>query len=202
MKGWKYSNSGALYIDLDNMNTTQFQPLKGMTGWMVKINGKLRRRGGSSVHPDGEGCLSGWVTLWSLVSKQIRVKTSTGGEQFDQVCGINMLLKPVFARLCPSVPPAPPNNDWYNLLFPSQRCTPCYCWLTAGLAESVVGVCACVWLAGTPACSASGWFACRLASAAVREHFFKLDYHTTKWNDNYIKFPSFSFLSINSFSKS
>lgn len=87
----------------------EFYPLgKGRNEWMGRWNEwKIMAhddwRDGSSPLPDGEGCLSGWVTVWSLVSKQIRVKTSTRGGQRDEVCGINMLLKRVFARLCPYV---------------------------------------------------------------------------------------------------
>lgn len=107
------------------LRISAFYGEQGMTRWRLEMNGKWWWSDGDSLLPDGEGCLSGWVTLWALVSKQIRVKTSTRGEQLDEVCGINMLLKPVFARLCPSVPPARPDNDWYNLLFPGQQCTAC-----------------------------------------------------------------------------
>lgn len=55
------------------------------------------------------------------------MKTSTGGEQLDEVGEINMLLKPVFALLCPSVPLAQPDADWYYSLFPG--------WLTGRLAD-------------------------------------------------------------------
>lgn len=144
MEEWRYSNSGAPNIDLNNSNTKprfSLQGKQGVTGWRVEMNGKWWWRDDGSLVSDGECCLSGWLTLWSLVSKQISVKTSTSGEQLDEVCGINMLLKPVFARLCPSVPPSRPNTDWYNLLFPGQRCTACYYWLTDGLAELVVAAC-------------------------------------------------------------
>lgn len=78
---------------------------------------KLLRSTGWRMMTVRTTCL-GWVTLSSLIAKQM--SWSTGGWQLDEARGINTLLKPVFSRLCTSVPSARPNSNHYSSTVPQS----------------------------------------------------------------------------------
>lgn len=138
---------------------------------------KLLRSTGWRMMTVRTTCL-GWVTLSSLIAKQM--SWSTGGWQLDEARGINTLLKPVFSRLCTSVPSARPNSNHYSSTVPQS--------LQLDLLLPPL------WGSdrGSVRSTASGWSSWRLAAATIVHCHFVAE-SSLKQGTRWI-FPSFPLL--------